>query len=162
MNRSFVLLRLLVFLGCLPVLEAGFANYSTPRGATRAGLGPDQSGDCFLYVATEYDCPSGCTSSKYYSYVENGGGTDTFQEVPEPCGAAKPGESCAQPYAIKPASNFDNCCVQLGEECDVNTPCCDGTCEYVCCLSEGSPCGDNPGDCCEQEFCNEDNVCEYD
>ena len=152
-------LRLLVFAGCFVVLLNGPERFSAP--VALAGItdqvAPAHYLTCQTFRSQYYSCPSGCTYSSYLSYIAIGSGQQAVDLDPSPCGTAKPGKQCSQPFATKGLVYDPACCVPEYGEChNPSGPdyfCCS---PYVClsqsgacgaCLQVGWACGAN-GDCC--------------
>jgi len=184
MKARLTLLRILVLVGCLPLVvrQAGMVTVgATSQTCTNFGS------------KTTPNCPSGCTSGTYITYPLLGGkGFYDATQVTSPCSPS----TCAQPTAYsaptlsqcgqqpcclanltKPCSstecgNADPCCAPSkcingaccypnGTGCSSNTQCCMGLCSASLCYQSGigESCTSNY-DCCGQStICSTSKTC---
>ncbi len=148
MKARMTLLRILVLVGCLPLVV---------RQAHVVTVGA-QSQNCTNFGAkTTPKCPSGCTSGTYTTYPLLGGsGFYSSTEVTTPCSPS----TCTQPVAWNPPTpadcKFTPCCLAPGStcgpsECHGNDPCCGvANCDSSkgkCCVADGLGCTYDT-DCC--------------
>jgi hypothetical protein len=154
MRISHNLLRVLILVGCLPLL-APRARLAMVRAHTQ---------DCTSFSGpTIKNCPSGCTSQTYTDYPLIGGtGFHYADENPAPCSPP----TCTQPYAFSaPHWECLTCCLDVGEtcdphECDTGDPCCDrcDTLSGVCCATACNSCF-TTSDCCGNLTCPSGTCC---
>ena len=149
MRTEYSVLRILVLLGCLPLMPRN-AGVLTVRAQnqTCTNFGP----------ATNENCPSGCTSPTYTNYPLIGGsGWSDATENTAPCSPS----TCGQPGGVYNAPTPSNCkdppcCLATGVTCGTGEshgadPCCGeancNTTKLVCCKADGLDCDTNV-DCC--------------
>jgi hypothetical protein len=146
-KRSYSLLRLLVLVGCVPLL---------PRSA-QVTLVSAHTQNCthISTTASTGNCPSGCTSTQYTYYALIGGtGFQYADQVATPCAPS----TCTQPSALGPP-NYEcpQCCLADGQicganECNGNNPCCDTCYDGSCCTGNGLLCTPYTK-CCDYPSC---------
>lgn len=160
MRINYAPLRILVLVGCLPLL--------TRDAQVMKVFATTEQCSNFNFYASVPACPSGCTG-QYTTYTWNGGnGFGTSSTVATPC----PSGSCTQPVAwAQPTYNCQQppCCIGtsapnntcVSDECGPNfrDPCCSPAhCEMfgksgICCIADGLRGCNNNDDCCNYD-CN--------
>jgi hypothetical protein len=145
MRTDYTVLRILVLVGCLPLMVRD-ASVLTVRG-NYVNL------ECYpLVSSSQGDCSSGygCNPGKFTTYnPPNGTGFYNNAVFTTPCSP----ETCAQPPAYSAPTPAEckttPCCfnsgVCSGDQCHGSDPCC-GTANCtggVCCIANGVPCDEN-------------------
>lgn len=142
------LLRILVLVGCLPLIAR--------RPSVVKVRATNQTCTVFQLTSTNPDCLSPCTSSKYTTYILIGGhGFYNANEVAQPCPSG-----CPQPTAYTaPVQTCVACCLSAGQVCEPNEcggfACC-GSCNETfgrCCSAENQLCPNGVTDCCGALVC---------
>ena len=146
------------------VLGHGAAAGGSPQ------VTPEFYTTCRTFQYKYYSCPSGCTNSGYWDYLDVGWGQYSADLNTDPCGSAKPGQSCSQPFALNnEVLDILDCCVAEYGDCGEEPPennlyccfpyvCLSGTGTCLPCLPVGSTCG-GPGDCCSGQ-CDAETCCQ--
>jgi hypothetical protein len=163
MKKTATPMRVLVFAACLALLLNRPGRFSARAADGSSRVAPDAYSSCRTFTYKQYNCPAGCTDSTYWTYVDSGSGQDDADLNTDPCGEAKAGQSCSQPFAlINQRQDCIDCCVQEYGACGEEPPtpdlcCCQTGSQYmVCmsstgtclpCLSVGQACGADT-DCC--------------
>jgi len=162
-RRSYTLLRLLVLVGCIPLLQV----------RTTIPLVRAQSGYvCGVFQSNgNAQCPSSCTTGTYIDYWSTGQGSYQGYINPAPCSGA----SCVQPLSynglendsqevIPPQVQCTTCCFDYGWACGSQFPGCpvDQQCcspmscaaAGICCEADGGTCTQATSDLCCGGVCN--------
>jgi hypothetical protein len=160
MNGRLTLLRVLVLVGCLPLLV---------RQARVVTVGATNQ-DCTNFDAeTTPNCPPGCTSPTYTTYpIAGGHGFWNATQVtsPSPCSPS----TCSQPTAYNAPTPAEcksaPCCLAnlthpcSSTECFDGDPCCSpASCiNGSCCYTDGKSSSGNAINCCTG-LCGNDGLC---
>jgi len=166
MKQPFTFLRILVVLGCLPLLQ----RPDLPRVGAQTGTctgGPVYCGN-FSIGSTKVNCPAPCTGT-YVTYAL-GAGFGFYQAYINT--AAQCQGSCNYTAYCEPSVScgLGPCCLNFGEDCQPNScgsgdqdPCCiPNHCDFnsgQCCEADGVACSNGNGSLCCYGLCGAKNQC---